>query len=259
VLEELGAEVIVLGNSPNGTNINLNCGSQHSNFAAAKVLETGADLGITLDGDADRVILIDDKGQLVDGDHILALCGLELKRKGELPHDTVVATVMSNFGLELALKRGGVKLERTQVGDRYVVERMREGGFALGGEQSGHIIFLDHASTGDGMVAALQVLSVLKQRDRALSELTRVMEALPQRLININVRATPPLEELEGVQKAIADVEARLGDTGRVLVRYSGTQKKARVMVEGVDTQITDTCAHEIADAMERAIGVLPP
>ncbi len=255
VLDELGAEVIVLGAQPNGTNINNNCGSQHARFAAAKVLETGADLGITLDGDADRVILIDERGQLADGDQILALAAVNLKEQGRLPHDTIVTTVMSNMGLEVALKRHGISMKRTQVGDRYVVEEMRRGGYALGGEQSGHLIFLEHASTGDGMVGALQVLGVMAQTGKRLSELTSVMEHFPQKLVNIPVKDKPPIASLKGVSKAIADVEEQLGDEGRVLVRYSGTERKARVMVEGPDSSEIEGYAGQIADEFVKALG----
>ncbi len=255
-LEELGAEIVMLGNQPNGTNINRDCGSLHPRFAAAKVIETGADLGITLDGDADRVILIDEKGQLVDGDHIMALCGPALKAQGALPHDTVVATVMSNIGLEIALRRHGISLTRTQVGDRYVVGELRRSGATFGGEQSGHLIFLDHVSTGDGMVAALQVLSIMQRTGKPLSELCKVMESFPQTLLNLNVRDKPDLNTLKEVKVAIEDAEGVLGQQGRVLVRYSGTEAKVRVMVEGVDSKMTDTCARQIADAIERAIGV---
>lgn len=259
VLEELGAEVILLGAEPNGTNINRNCGSQHANFAAARVLESGADLGITLDGDADRVILIDERGQLIDGDHILAICAPHLKESGQLPHDTVVATVMSNLGLEIALKRHGIRLVRTQVGDRYVVGEMRRGGYALGGEQSGHVIFLEYASTGDGLVAALQVLGIMQRTGKRLSELTQAMHALPQTLVNIKVARKPPLNTLKSVQDAIRAAESDLGDSGRVLVRYSGTEHKARVMVEGADAALIHACAQNIADTLDAAIGLNAP
>ncbi|MBH24976.1 MAG: phosphoglucosamine mutase [Myxococcales bacterium] len=255
VLDELGAEVIALGNTPNGTNINNRCGSNNPNIAAARVLETGADLGITLDGDADRVILIDERGQRIDGDHIMALCAPWLKERDELPHDTVVATVMSNLGLEIALRRHGIALVRTKVGDRYVVGEMRKHDYALGGEQSGHLIFRDFASTGDGMVAALQVLGIMQSSGKRLSELTRVMQALPQTLINVGVASKPPLNSLDGVQAAIQATEQRLGDEGRVLVRYSGTENKARVMVEGSDPRLIQSCAEEIAGAFQKAIG----
>ena len=255
-LEELGAEVIVLGASPNGTNINDECGSLHPRFAAAKVLQSGANLGITLDGDADRLILVDELGQLVDGDAIMALCGIEMKRLGKLAGDTVVATVMSNLGLEIALRRNDVKLERTQVGDRYVVAHMREHGFTVGGEQSGHLIFLDHASTGDGLLAALQVLAIMQRTGRPLSDLRKVMDHYPQVLVNLAVREKPPIAGLVQVQSTITAVHTRLGTDGRVLVRYSGTEAKARVMVEGSDTALIQVCADEIADALRVAIGV---
>jgi phosphoglucosamine mutase len=254
-LEELGAEVILLGTTPNGTNINHLCGSQHPRYAAAKVLETGADLGITLDGDADRVIMIDERGQLVDGDQIMAVCAPQMKAEKRLPKNTVVATVMTNLGLEVALARHDIKLVRTQVGDRYVVEEMKRRGLVLGGEQSGHLIFLNHATTGDGMVAALQILSVMVRTGKRLSELTSGMEAYPQRLLNVKVIDKPPLETLDTVSKAIADAEKRLGDKGRVLVRYSGTETLARVMVEGADGPLIDACADDIAAAMIKAIG----
>lgn len=254
-LEELGAQLIVLGNQPDGTNINERCGSLYPNHAAARVLENNADVGITLDGDADRVILIDERGQRVDGDQIMAICAVELQRQGSLAHNTVVSTVMSNLGLEIAMRRHGINLLRTKVGDRYVVEAMRAQGYNLGGEQSGHLIYLDHASTGDGMVAALQVLGIMQRTGKPLSELCRVMEAYPQTLVNIKVTRKPPLEELESVTEAIAAVNAELGDQGRVLVRYSGTEPKVRVMVEGPDTATIERCAQSIAQAMQEAIG----
>lgn len=254
-LEELGAEVILLGTKPNGTNINSHCGSQHPRFAAAKVLESGADLGITLDGDADRVIMIDERGQLVDGDQIMAVVAPQMQAENRLPRDTVVSTVMTNLGLEAFLAKRDIKLVRTQVGDRYVVEEMRKRGVMLGGEQSGHLIFLDHATTGDGMIAALQILSVMLRTGRRLSELTSGMEAYPQRLINVAVDTKPPIDTLETVTKAIADSEARLGSDGRVLVRYSGTEGLARVMVEGLDGPLIDECAQTIVAAVTGAIG----
>ncbi len=255
VLEELGAELIVLGNHPNGTNINAECGSTHPRFAAARVLETGADLGITLDGDADRVILIDEKGQLIDGDHILAMCAPALKAQGELPTNNVVSTIMSNIGLEIALRRHGIGLVRTKVGDRYVVGELRRSGAVLGGEQSGHLIFLEHGSTGDGVVAALQVLGIMQRTGKPLSELCKAMEAFPQTLVNVRVTSKPPLTELPTVMEAIADVEQSLGDRGRVVVRYSGTEPKARVMIEGPDNRTIETYAAQIADAVQEAIG----
>lgn len=254
-LEELGAELIVLGNQPNGTNINDDCGSLHPRYAAARVLETGADLGITLDGDADRLILIDEKGQLIDGDHIMAMVATELNKRGQLANNMVVATIMSNIGLELALRRHDIQLVRTKVGDRYVVAELRRSGANFGGEQSGHLLFLDHASTGDGTVAALQVLGLMQRTGKPLSELTKVMEAYPQTLVNVRVASKPPLETLESVQAAIAEVESEMAGQGRVVVRYSGTESKARVMVEGPEPKQIERCAEHIADALRDAVG----
>ena len=255
VFEELGAEVLRIGVSPNGTNINERCGSLHPGCVAEKVRESGAHLGIALDGDADRVIVVDEHGEEVDGDHIMAICARSLKDRGVLRHDTVVATVMSNLGLERSLLDAGIRLERTQVGDRYVVECMRANGYNFGGEQSGHLIFLDHGTTGDGVLAALQLLAVMVETGRPLSELTRVMNAVPQVLLNARVRERVPLERLPGVRSAIASVEAELGRSGRVLVRYSGTEPKLRVMVEGDDEGRTREMAERIVEALKREIG----
>jgi phosphoglucosamine mutase len=254
-LRELGAEVFTLGDDPDGKNINQKCGSVSPDATIQRVRETRADIGITLDGDADRVILVDEQGQIVDGDRILALCAIHLKELGLLEKDTLVTTVMSNIGLEVALRRHGITLERTQVGDRYVVERMREGGFNLGGEQSGHLIFLDHTTTGDGMLAALQVLAILQRKQQPLSELAEVMTPFPQLLVNVDVREKPPLDELEGFQEKLEHVEGELGDNGRIVVRYSGTEAKARVMVEGPDETTISNYAHQLADALRSEIG----
>jgi phosphoglucosamine mutase len=255
LFRELGADVIEIGTSPNGLNINHLCGSLHPEAAAQAVIEHGAHLGVTLDGDADRLILLDERGEVVDGDAVLALSALEMQRTGVLKHSTVVATVMSNMGLERALKPHGVRVERTAVGDRYVVERMRAGGFNFGGEQSGHLVFLDHATTGDGLVAALQVINCMLAREQPLSELTGVMERFPQLLINRKVQAKPPLETLSTVQAAIRDARATLGEDGRVVVRYSGTEPKVRVMLEGLDESLIETLAHEIMDAFGTDVG----
>jgi phosphoglucosamine mutase len=254
VLRELGAEVIALGDKPDGININDGVGSTHPQKIQEAVKAHGAHIGIALDGDADRVIIVDEKGQIVDGDAVMALCARELKRRGDLKGDTLVATVMSNIGLERCLREVGVKVERVQVGDRYVVERMREGGFNLGGEQSGHIIFLDHTTTGDGMVAALSVLAVMQREKRPVSEITGFFRPSPQELVNIKIQRKVPLEELPAVQHAIRVVEGRLGTDGRVLVRYSGTEMKARVMVEGPDADQVAADARSIADALLAAL-----
>lgn len=257
VFRELGAEVITLGVQPDGTNINAGVGSLHPEGVQQKVREVGADLGIALDGDADRVIVVDECGDVVDGDAILAISAIELKRRGLLKKDTLITTVMSNIGLERAMKSAGIHVERTQVGDRYVVERMREGGFNLGGEKSGHLVFLDHATTGDGVVAALALLGQMVGTQNNASELAKVFQPSPQELLNIQVREKTPIEELPEVQAAIERVEAALGDEGRVLVRYSGTELKARIMVEGPDAQGVRNDAQAIAKAFESAQGVL--
>jgi phosphoglucosamine mutase len=252
VFEELGAEVITIGVDPDGENINDGCGSLHPEYVAKRVVAEGAALGIALDGDADRLILVDERGRIVDGDHIMAICALALQERGELVKNTVVSTVMSNMGLEIALAEKGIKLERTDVGDRYVVERMREGGFNLGGEQSGHLVFLEHATTGDGTLAALMVLSGMAQSGQPLSELAKAMTALPQTLKNVMVTEKAPLEDLPEVQAAIGQAEEQLGSRGRVLVRYSGTEAKMRIMMEGENedeiVRLTDHIASIVID-----------
>lgn len=255
VLTELGAEVIPLGVEPNGTNINEGCGSLHPEVMAAKVREYRADLGIALDGDADRVIFVDEKGDEVDGDHIMALCGSEMIKAGELNKKTVVATVMSNMGLEIALKKAGGKVVRTDVGDRYVVEEMVKKGYNLGGEQSGHMIFLDHNTTGDGVLSALQVLAIIQRSGKPLSELAQVMTSLPQVRVNVKVRKKVDLSELPTVQKVVAEVEGELGDKGRVLIRYSGTEPLMRIMLEGEDQQRINALAEQIGTAVKEQIG----
>ncbi|MEW6488759.1 MAG: phosphoglucosamine mutase [Thermodesulfobacteriota bacterium] len=255
VFEELGAEVIPLGVSPNGTNINEGCGSLYPEFMAQKVREVGAHLGIALDGDADRVIVVDEKGEEVDGDHIMAVCARELQRKGRLAHATVVATVMSNLGLERSLAEAGIRLERTQVGDRYVVEAMRAGGHTFGGEQSGHLVFLDHGTTGDGVLAALQLLAVMVESGKPLSELSGVMTAVPQVLKNVRVRERISVGAIPAAAAALAAAQAELRDAGRVLVRYSGTEPKLRVMIEGDDADRIRYWADAICEAVRGEIG----
>lgn len=255
VLRELGAEVFTLGTEPDGFNINQDCGSLYPYNTARRVRETRADLGITLDGDADRLILIDEHGNIVDGDRILALCALHLHQQGQLRHSTLVTTVMSNIALDVALKKRGIDVVRTNVGDRYVVEAMRPNQLSLGGEQSGHLIFLDHSTTGDGMLAALQVLAIMQREGKSLSELSQVMTPFPQVLVNIEVRSKPPLEELSEFQDAVRQVEAQLEAEGRVLVRYSGTEPKARVMVEGPDENQVKAHADHLARLLRQLIG----
>jgi phosphoglucosamine mutase len=255
VLSELGAEVFPLGIEPNGRNINRDCGSLHPERLAAKVQELRADVGIAVDGDADRVVLVTEQGEVVDGDALLALCARDLHERGMLRGRGVVATVMSNLGLERALAELGLELVRTQVGDRYVVEEMRRSGYNLGGEQSGHVVFLDHNTTGDGLLTALQVLAVLRRKERPLSELVRGVERFPQVLLNIGVANKRPLEELPELVRHVRQVEDALAGRGRVLIRYSGTERKARVMVEGDDEERVRTYAQELAATLRRVLG----
>jgi phosphoglucosamine mutase len=256
ILTELGAEVFSLGVEPDGRNINEGCGTLHPERAIARLREVRADLGITVDGDADRVLLIDEKGRTVDGDAILALAARDMAERGVLRGGSVVATVMSNLGLEHALARFGVGLVRTQVGDRYVVESMRDGGYNLGGEQSGHLIFLDHNTTGDGLLTALQILGIMRRRRLPLSKLAEGIERFPQVLINVNVARKLPLDELVGFGKQVRQVESELGDRGRVVIRYSGTEPKARIMVEGEEEGRVTELAEDLARGLQKALAV---
>jgi phosphoglucosamine mutase len=251
-LYELGAEVFPVGVEPNGTNINADCGSTHPATLAEAVKRYRADIGIALDGDADRVIICDEKGQVVDGDQIMALVGLDFARRDRLTGGGIVATVMSNLGLERRLKAEGLTLERTKVGDRYVMERMREGGFNIGGEQSGHIILHDHATTGDGLMAALQVLAVLVETGKPMSELARQFDPVPQLLENVRFTAGKPLESAN-VKAAIAEAENALNGTGRLLVRPSGTEKLIRVMAEGDDEALVRRVVSDVSAAVRSA------
>lgn len=255
VFRELGADVHEMGVEPNGLNINDGCGALHPQGLQAAVLEAGAHMGIALDGDADRVIVVDEKGRVVDGDQIMAACAQDLLLKGELRHNTLVATIMSNLGLDRYLKTLGGVVVRSPVGDRYVVEHMRRGGFSLGGEQSGHLIFLEHTTTGDGVVAALSLLSLMVGQGKALGELTAKMELLPQKLVSFRVREKKPLEELAAALRLVNQIEKDLAGQGRVLFRYSGTEMKARVLVEGTDAARIDAYAQQIAQAIQAAIG----
>jgi phosphoglucosamine mutase len=255
VFSELGAEVFPLGVKPTGTNINKNAGALHPETAAREVKRHKAHLGIALDGDADRVIVIDEKGNEVDGDTVMALCATRMIRQGRLHKKTLVATVMSNLGLERAVESENGKLVRTRVGDRYVVETMRQRGYNFGGEQSGHMIFLDHATTGDGLVAALQLLAIVLTEDRPLSELAAAaMTRVPQILVNVKLTTRRPLTEMPKTQKAMADAEKTLGKEGRVLVRWSGTEAKLRVMIEGPSQSCIEKLAHQIADEAKRDV-----
>lgn len=232
VFEEMGATVVALGISPDGTNINKDSGALHPENMVNKVAEIGAHIGIALDGDADRLIICDEKGQILDGDQILALCALERKRKGKLLKDTVVGTIMTNMGLEVFLNSEGIKLVRTQVGDRYIMEEMRKHGYILGGEPSGHMIFTDHATTGDGILSSLQVLSLMVKADKPLSELIREMALYPQKMINIRVKERKDLTQVPEIQSALALATKGLSQDGRIILRYSGTEPVLRLMVE---------------------------
>jgi phosphoglucosamine mutase len=251
-LYELGAEIITIGNAPNGFNINEECGSTHPAAMQKAVKEYRADIGIALDGDADRLVICDEKGQVIDGDQIMALVADNWAKRDRLTGGGIVATVMSNLGLERFVEARGLKLERTQVGDRYVMARMREGGFNLGGEQSGHIILRDFATTGDGLLAALQVLAVLKDSDKPMSALARQFEPVPQKLENVRFQAGKPLES-DQVKASIAEAEQRLNGSGRVVVRASGTEPLIRIMAEGDDEKLVNQVVKEIAGAVKKA------
>ncbi|MFN8543445.1 MAG: phosphoglucosamine mutase [Candidatus Binatia bacterium] len=255
VLEELGARVIPLGVDPDGENINHNCGALHPGALQAAVRASGAHLGIALDGDADRAIFVDDHGDVVDGDEIMAMLAAELDARGGLKQRTLVATVMSNLGLHVCMRERGIAVVTTPVGDRYVVEAMLKGGHNLGGEQSGHVVFLDHNTTGDGLITALAVLALVVERERPLSELRRLMTRFPQVLVNVRVAERRDLGTLPAVQAAIRSAEAALGDRGRVLVRYSGTEPLLRIMLEGEHEAHIRTLAETIAGEVRSAIG----
>ena len=254
VFQELGAEVIQLGDDPNGTNINDKVGALYPQKLAEAVVQYRADVGISLDGDADRVIMVDEKGEIVNGDRILAICALHMKERGLLKKDTLVATQMSNFGLEKAMTEKGIKLVKVGVGDKYVVEEMRKNGYNLGGEQSGHIIFLDHTTTGDGCIAALSVLAVMKQTGKKVSDLARVFEDVPQVLINCRVKRRMDLHEIKGYNELIKDIEKKLDGNGRLFVRFSGTEPVIRVLVEGTDKTQISHFAEEIASFLEKEL-----
>lgn len=255
VLRELGAEVIPLGVDPDGTNINAGCGSLHPQVVRDKVRELRADIGIALDGDADRVIVCDEFGNEVDGDHIMAICALDLLRQKKLKKNTLVATVMSNMGLDIAIRNAGGRVVKTAVGDRYVVEEMRKGGYNLGGEQSGHMIFLDHNTTGDGTLSALQLLAVMRRTGKPLSELAQCMVALPQVLLNVRVAERKDIMAIPEIEQRVREIEGLLGDQGRILIRYSGTEPLLRVMIEGRDSTEITAWAREIIELVDRHIG----
>jgi len=255
ILRELGADVEVHHNAPNGININAGCGSTHPAESQRLVTERGAHAGITHDGDADRVLLCDEKGEVVDGDEIMAIAAMDFLQRGRLEGNTLVATVMSNFGLDEAMESCGGRVVRTAVGDRHVLAAMLHGGFNVGGEQSGHMIFRDYATTGDGIVSALQILRVMIETGKPLSELKAVLKKYPQAQRNLRVREKPPMDSIAGLGALLADAEAKLNGKGRVLLRYSGTEPKVRLLIEGRDEKMINTHADRIAETLGSAIG----
>ena len=255
VFEELGAEVTAVNCNPNGIDINKDCGSLHPEQMASKTGELGADVGLSFDGDADRVILADEKGRVVDGDHVMAIYALHCARTGGLPTNTVVGTVMSNIGLEIALAKENLTLTRTAVGDRYVSDEMRSSGAIVGGEKSGHVMFSRHATSGDGMITALQILSIMNATGKKLSDLASEMEEFPQLLVNVKVRTRDGWDQDRQILSSIRDVESKLKGRGRVVVRPSGTEKLIRVMAEGPDQQELETLVGQICDTVKKSLG----
>ena len=253
VFAELGARVTCIGCEPDGTNINAGCGALHPEVMAARVQQLGADIGLALDGDGDRLIVCDEHGRIVDGDHIMAICASELLHRRKLKKKTLVATVMSNMGLEQAMVAMGGQMVRTQVGDRYVVEAMRARGYNFGGEQSGHLVFLDYNTTGDGTLAALQLLAIMIRKRKPLSELAAIMTTFPQILENVRMAVRIAPEQIPGFPEALRACEQRLGSRGRILVRPSGTEPVIRVMTEGEDEAEIAAMAHELCDVIRRA------
>ena len=256
IFRELGAEVVAIGVTPDGRNINAGCGSTHPEMLREEVLRVKADLGLSFDGDADRLIAIDGNGDEVDGDFVLAICGYAMKQAGSLKNDTIVTTVMSNIGFFKGVEAVGIQTARTAVGDRYVMEEMRRGGYNLGGEQSGHVIFLDYNTTGDGILSGLQLVDTIVQAEKPLHELKRIMRKYPQVLVNVRGVDKSQLKGNEAVSAVIRDVEQKLGDNGRVLVRPSGTESLVRVMAEGPDEAVVETYVHEIAEVIRRELAI---
>ena len=254
-LRELGAEVVVMNAEPNGLNINYQCGSLFPEAVAGKVRETRADIGLALDGDADRLIVVDERGEILDGDQLMAICALDYLEKDALPGKMLISTVMSNMALEVFMREHGGTLLRTQVGDRYVVEAMREHGALLGGEQSGHLIFMEYGTTGDGLLAGLQLLRIMREKNKPISELARLLRLFPQTLINVSVKNKRPFEEVPEILTVKENAEKELLGRGRVLLRYSGTEALARVMVEGEDDTQVERLAGMIAETVKRALG----
>lgn len=256
VLRELGANLVTTGDKPDGVNINLECGSLHPEHIQGMVKECGAEIGLAHDGDADRVIFVDENGGIVNGDKVMAVCALEMKKRGSLCQDTLVATIMSNIGLEIAMEEAGIKVLRTEVGDRYVLEKMIRSNCNLGGEQSGHLIFLDYNTTGDGLITALQVLTIVKKTGRPLSELSSCMKTFPQKLVNIRVKEKRTLDSIPEINEVIDDSKKRLDGKGRVIVRYSGTEPVLRIMVEGDKEEEIEKIVGNISETVNRHLGV---
>ena len=256
VLKELGADVVVINDAPSGININHNCGALHPEDLQKKVVEHQADIGIAHDGDADRAVFVDEKGKVVDGDALLVAFALALHQEKMLKGATLVTTLMSNMGVEIALRSEGIRVVRTPVGDRYVLEKMIKEGYNLGGEQSGHVIFLDYNTTGDGLITALQLLSLMKRTGKTVSKIAACMTALPQVLTNVKVQRKQELAEIPEVQKAISDCEEKLKNRGRILVRYSGTEPLLRIMIEGEDRETISKMAEELAGIVRGKIGI---
>ena len=254
IFQELGAEVIHIGDDPNGLNINDKSGALHPAQISQAVVQFRADVGIGLDGDADRVVMVDEKGKVVNGDQIIAICAIHMKKQNELKNDTVVVTQMSNFGLEKKMREEGIKVVKTNVGDKYVVEEMKKNNYNLGGEQSGHIIFLDHSTTGDGTVAALNVLSVLRQTGRKMSELSNCFQEVPQVLINCRVKERKQLEEIKGYTQFLSQQEQLLKNDGRIFIRFSGTEPLIRILVEGTNQQLISQIAEDMAHFLEKEL-----
>ena len=256
VLSELGAEVIVYGNQPDGKNINKECGSMHPNMICKKIWEHRADVGIAHDGDADRVLLCDENGKLMDGDDIMAIAALDMLSQGVLSEKTLVTTVMSNAGLDAVIQRAGGKVVHTPVGDKHVIDEMLRNGFNLGGEQSGHMIFRDHSTTGDGLVAALQMLRIMKSKGEPLSRLAQCWSRFPQLVSNVVVREKRPFEQLEQLPELLSEAEAELKNQGgRILLRYSGTEPKARLLLEGRDAAMLEKWSKKICEELRRQVG----
>ncbi len=255
IFQELGAAVIKLGVEPDGLNINHECGSLHPELVRSKVLENGADLGIALDGDGDRVILVDEKGKILDGDQVMAICANDFLTKDLLPDRKLVATVMSNMALEVFMQEKQGQLIRTPVGDRNVVEAMRKHKCILGGEQSGHLIFLQYSTTGDGVLAALQMLKIMQENQKTASELATLLELFPQKLVNVPVERRVPFDSVPEIQRCTREAEEFLGGRGRVLLRYSGTELKARIMVEGQDAGLVDQLTQDLAQTVQDNLG----